>query len=244
MNRLSIAAVALGGLAAVSPSPAQSWTAAAAPNTNWSCVACSADGSVTVAGTDYGPFYFSRDSGATWTTAGMPNGHGPRLPPRQMAPDWWRRTRGTASFTPSDDSGSSWRTNNVPNEYWTSVACSADGSRLVAAYVTLNGAPGGIYGSSDSGKTWAPTGAPPRYWRSVASSADGARLVAAENGYDGAALTSTIWISTDCGATFQVALTNAQNWRCVASSADGTKLAAASGWGSGTVFTSTNSGVT
>ncbi len=75
MNHLSIAAVASGGLAAVSPSPAQSWTATAAPNTNWSCIACSADGSTIVAGTDYGLVYFSGDAGATWKAAGMPDGH-------------------------------------------------------------------------------------------------------------------------------------------------------------------------
>jgi len=50
------------------------WTAANMPITNCVCVACSADGSKLVAGTDGGPIYTSTDSGATWTPSNAPSG--------------------------------------------------------------------------------------------------------------------------------------------------------------------------
>lgn len=49
----------------------QTWTQSSAPVTNWSSVACSADGKTVLAagGNDWnpGPLYISRDAGATWT---------------------------------------------------------------------------------------------------------------------------------------------------------------------------------
>ena len=55
----------------ISRDAGQTWTQSSAPMTNWSSVACSADGKTVLAagGNDWnvGPLFISRDSGATWT---------------------------------------------------------------------------------------------------------------------------------------------------------------------------------
>jgi hypothetical protein len=58
---------------------------------------------------------------------------------------------------------SSWRPTSAPSQNWTSVASSANGSRLVAA------ATGPIYTSGDSGVTWQLASAPLTNWAAVAS---------------------------------------------------------------------------
>jgi hypothetical protein len=61
---------------------------------------------------------------------------------------------------------------------WTSIACSADGIRLVAVAGS-----GEIYTSLDSGTDWSPVNnAPKANWSGVASSADGTKLVAVASG--------------------------------------------------------------
>jgi hypothetical protein len=96
---------------------------------------------------------------------------------------------------------------------WTSVASSADGTRLVAA------AQGGnIYTSSDSGATWIARETS-QSWTSVASSADGSRLLAGSTG--------DLFTSTDFGENWNpCAVPN--SWRAVASAADGIHLFARS----------------
>jgi len=106
---------------------------------------------------------------------------------------------------------------------WTSVASSADGSKLVA----VGG--GYIHTSTDSGATWNKRGTWD-YWTAVASSADGNKLVAVSNG----ALTDAfgenhgnIFISTDSGISWTQGNNNqgSGNWFSVASSSNGSKLA-------------------
>ena len=101
--------------------------------------------------------------------------------------------------------------------YWTSVASSSDGAKLVAAAGDLLNIDY-VYTSVDSGATWTQTGTA-QAWTSVASSADGTKLVAASEG-------GGIYTSVDSGATWTQTGT-AQAWTSVASSADGTKLVAA-----------------
>ena len=117
---------------------------------------------------------------------------------------------------------------------WTSVASSADGTRLVAAERD-----GQLFTSTDGGVTWTArdTGSGPvpflRDWISVASSADGTRLVAATGAFQ-------LYTSTDGGVTWTAREAN-RDWQSVASSADGTRLVAATNFGQ--LFTSTNGGL-
>ncbi len=142
----------------------------------------------------------------------------------------------------SADSGVTWtpRKNDVARG-WSSVASSADGTRLVAAEaglrssytVPLSG--GSIYTSADSGVTWqAALAAGVHTWVCVASSADGMRLVAAE-------AHGLIYTSSDAGGTW-ASHASVQAWVSLASSADGLNLVA--GVQEGYLYTSTDGGTT
>ena len=73
--------------------------------------------------------------------------------------------------------GQTWALTGAPIlNYVSSVASSADGTKLVEA--TSTGSIGGICTSTNSGFTWTLTSAPYYNWQSVASSADGTFLVA------------------------------------------------------------------
>src|SRR5579859_6161768 len=80
-----------------------------------------------------------------------------------------------------------WTLTSAPITNWTSVASSADGSKLAAV---IGG--GGIYTSPDSGATWIAASVPRTNWQAVACSTDGAKLVAVVNG-------GGIFISTNSG---------------------------------------------
>jgi hypothetical protein len=127
-------------------------------------------------------------------------------------------------------SAQEWTATSAPATNWSSVASSADGSKLVAA---VNG--GLIYTSTNSGSTWVATSAPTNFWRTVASSADGARLFAASSSGEG------LYSSADSGSTWQPTGAGRLFFNSIASSADGTKLAATD---YGSRAFSTNSGAT
>ena len=67
-----------------------------------------------------------------------------------------------------------WTQINAPSNIWSSIASSADGSKLAATAFA-----GGIYTSTNSGASTKATSAPATWWTSVASSADGNILIAA-----------------------------------------------------------------
>jgi len=128
-------------------------------------------------------------------------------------------------------SAQTWTQTMAPSNHWVSIASSADGSSLVAAFAN-----GWIYTSTDSGNTWTKTSAPSNDWTSVASSADGIKLVA--TAYNG-----TNCASTNGGTTWQTnSAFGVLGSRYIASSADGSTLLGSEG--AGPVFTSTNSGLT
>ncbi len=165
----------------------------------------------------------------------------------------------------------SWVATSAPVQSWTSLAASADGTRLAAVVHD-----GGIYLSTNSGSAWFGTSAPAQSWISTASSADGSNLVAAANGGgifastnsgqnwfqtsapsntwfavassgDGTALAAVvdqggIFTSADSGLNWQQTSASTQQWSSVASSLDGTVLIAAAE--PGAIYTSTNSGAT
>src|SRR5208283_2481040 len=116
---------------------------------------------------------------------------------------------GTNGIYTSTNSGATWLPSSAPNWNWSSIASSADGSRLVAAGY------GGVYTSTNFGVTWFSNNVPS--WSAVASSADGSRLVAVGR---------QICISTNSGNVWAVTSAPTTNWCSVASSANGNLLLA------------------
>jgi hypothetical protein len=109
-----------------------------------------------------------------------------------------------------------------------SVACSADGTVVVAA---ANG--GLVCISTNLGATWQATPLPTNGWTGVACSADGMEMVAVAESYTVNDGYMTLYTSSDTGASWTLqsaapyaGVGNFDEWWCVASSADGIKLAA------------------
>jgi hypothetical protein len=141
-----------------------------------------------------------------------------------------------ARVGPQDYQGSSnWVATSAPSTNWTCVACSADGSMLVAGVQH-----GWLYTSTNSGATWEPRTAAGTDWGAVASSADGTRMAAVRG--DG-----WVFISADAGVSWTKTSAytySAQTYGAyaVVSSGDGKNLAALRG-PVVYVLVSTNSGL-
>jgi photosystem II stability/assembly factor-like uncharacterized protein len=128
--------------------------------------------------------------------------------------------------------GTVWQYRNVPaQDDWVAVACSADGTKIIAA---AYGLPGSLYISTNSGATWALTTGPAfvEAGRTLACSADG-QVLAVANKVNG------IYVSTDGGATWTVRAT-AQIWQGIACSTNGTKMVAVTSGDQ--IYTSTDTG--
>jgi uncharacterized repeat protein (TIGR03803 family) len=141
-----------------------------------------------------------------------------------------------------------WTQTAAPRWGWTSVASSADGTKLIAGSDWWVGydESGRIYTSIDSGVTWISNNVPQAHWRSVASSTDGTKLVAVSDG-DGDYNRGMIYTSRDSGVTWISNNVPPLYWGSVASSADGSKLVAAVGiperYANGPIYVSTNGGM-
>ena len=124
-----------------------------------------------------------------------------------------------------------------PSAYWTAVASSADGTKLVATCTN------GLYTSTDSGATWTARDTS-RYWAAVASSADGVKLVAGSLDEYGGYSDGYIYTSTDSGANW-VRQSTVGDWVQIASSSDGNRLVAIDAQAdfSNQLLTSVNAGV-
>lgn len=127
----------------------------------------------------------------------------------------------------SSDAGESW-TARESTRRWHAVACSADGSRMLAVD---HGETGGFpYVSTDFGVTWSARTVGSWWivgtWVAAASSADGMKLAIASSDPSpfGSGL---ILISHDGGTSWAPRSLNA-NWTGLASSGDGSRLAASS----------------
>ena len=136
-------------------------------------------------------------------------------------------------------SAQTWTPTSAPTNGWASIACSADGTRVIACAggSPVYEIPSGIYVSPDGGTNWMLTTAPTTYWASVACSADGTNLVAVSGTIS---RLGGIFTSSDGGLTWVSNRVAAQHWQSVASSADGSRLFAATTTGS--LYTSTNAG--
>jgi hypothetical protein len=125
-----------------------------------------------------------------------------------------------------------WTKTSASSNYWTSIACSADGTKLVALNNLSGGGTYPVFTSTNSGLTWTSNHVALMTWNSVASSADGKKLVA------GALGGGSIYTSTNSGITWINTGSPFKSYRRVVSSADGNKLMALADQ----VYLSTNSG--
>jgi hypothetical protein len=147
-------------------------------------IASSADGTVLLGALPIDSVYLSTNAGLTWWR-----------PPLPTDTNWVvacsadGRTLvaagscGGASFTifTSTNSGAIWNTADRGFGCLSSLAASADGSRLAA----VTSYDGSIYTSIDFGATWTVADAPVTNWTAVASSADGTKLVGVVGWYLG-----------------------------------------------------------
>jgi len=208
-------------------------------------VASSADGSQLEATVNVSPttglIFISTNSGATWTFASD-------YFAKSGVPVWSVASAADGSTLAagplnggyvyvSTNHGSTWNQTRANLHGQTSIAISADGSRLAASGANTSGA---IETSSDFGVTWTTNNAPTATRFGIAASADGTRLIAAGDA-------NSINLSTDGGTTW--ISTNVPNapgfsWYSVASSADGKTLVLASHQPVGCIYSSTDSGAT
>jgi hypothetical protein len=216
------------------------WTQTSAPNTYWTCIASSSDGTKLAAAVDNfgsGGIYTSTDSGLTWTHTSGPNAYWGSIVSSSDGTILAAAANGGFIYT-SANSGLTWTQTSAPSAYWSFIASSSDGTKLAAVFANTGGTgtSGAIYTSTDSGLTWTQTSAPELYWFSIASSSDGSKLAAAVANGGG------IYTSTNSGLTWTQTSAPNLSWFSIASSSDGTKLAAAVR--SSGIYTSTNSGLT
>lgn len=143
---------------ATSTTFAQAWTLTSAPITNWSCVASSADGSKLVAAASPGFIYTSMNSGRSWTQSTAPSNawirvassaDGTQLFAAAPMLDVSTLAYGDGLIYRSSNSGGTWQSIGPVQANWKGVACSADGSSLVAIAA---GYP--VSASTNSGSTW------------------------------------------------------------------------------------------
>ena len=240
-----LAAVVDNGQIQVSADSGATWTARESVR-NWSSVATSTNGQVLAASVFRGKIYVSTDAGLTWAPQGTDRTWRSVAVSSSLSTNVYLSTNGVVVSTNtyavavvaavtsggqvyvSQDSGTNW-TARATSQLWTSVAVSADGSKMVASVYG-----GSLYTSADKGTNWTAV-ASPRLWNSVASSPDGVKLVATE-------VQGSIWMSADSGATW-VANTAAgsRNWSTVAMSVDGSRLLA--GVTGGKLYRSLDGGV-
>jgi hypothetical protein len=177
----------------------------------------SADGRIICAVPSGSP-YISTNSGNTWT----------RITNSPLGPAFLGGVAiaadGTKIFTPlisntiprtwiflSPDHGATWTPTGFPSTKSTNyyVACSADGSKVIAALAN-----GPIFYSTNGGVNCYTSSVPNATWNALASSADGRRMVAAANG-------GAIYFSGDCGTSWTPGNLPAQFWNSVCASANG-----------------------
>lgn len=208
----------------ISTNAGATWAATGTPSNLWTSIAASADGSMLVALTarwQDGLIYRSTNSGVDWIQTSEPalntGGVACSADGREVV-----AVVQPGGIYHSLDSGATWAVTSAPNtNYWTSIACSADGTKVAAASANYAIPPflfvlGAIYLSSDSGETWNKASTTEgNIWGSIACSADGTRMIAADG---------SVYLSEDSGTTWT---NTGVPGSCVASSADGTRLAAA-----------------
>ena len=225
-----LAAVGSGQHAIFSTDSGNTWQTNQASPIYGTCIASSADGSKLATWNINGGkdgIYVSTNSGGTWVKTNGPTVFNSiaSMSLASSANGSVLLESGSGSYIyVSTNAGASWSTGGSPSGEWVSGACSADGTKLIAA------SSGGIYTSTNFGLAWTATALPAPTWSSlsVACSADGKQLIA--SGLEGT------YVSTNFGGTWRLAIPASGK---VVSSADGTRLAVAGNF----VYTSGDSGV-
>jgi hypothetical protein len=221
------------GVIYTSTNSGTTWTSNNAPNLTWNCVASSADGNYLAANSYGGQIYTSSNAGSNWTESRTTGG----LWAIASSADGTRLFAGGGlPLYISTNAGSTWTTNSAPFSGCSSIACSANGSNLIAGTYSS----GNVYISTNLGASWTlatNVGINPAQWVSVASSADGTILTA---------MGTSVYVSTNGGAkwTLSTSAPQSTNAAFVASSADGRLLAASPVGPYDGVYISTNCGVT
>jgi hypothetical protein len=211
---------------------------APAPITNfWISVAASADGTKLVAaalGDGHGGLiYTSTNSGVAWITNEVPvsrwaalasSADGTKLVAVAGTANGGYGGYASGPMLTSTNSGLTWTPTTAGSNYWISVACSADGTKLVAANFEST------WFSTNSGLTWTWTNNPVLGAGALACSADGNTLVA---GLEGGLGIGAVYTSSDWGNTWisnnipANSIPNTGYKWALAASADGGKLVAA-----------------
>jgi photosystem II stability/assembly factor-like uncharacterized protein len=156
---------------------------------------CSADGTKMAVVGSYTPtrLFTSTNSGRTWQLS-FSNSIGNNITDLASSPDGSKlfvfvyAPNFPTNFYISTNWGGSWSSNVLSIPDLGQLACSADGSRLVASASPSSG----VFTSTDSGMTWVSNNVPNEGWGPVASSADGNKLVAI--GFPGTSF-GEIWTS-------------------------------------------------
>ena len=191
----------------VTTNSAGSWlTGVGTLGSNWLCVACSADGTKSIASIKGGSVYTSANY-TNWFPTGLSNGVWIAVAYAGNGNLYAAANTNGYVYAPSH------YVRVAPN--LTALVCSSDGSKLVAC-----ASPGRIYTSMNSGITWITNNVATANWNCLAASADCTRLVAGVSG-------GLLYSSANFGANWSAFATSTNRvWSALASSADGGKLAA------------------
>ncbi len=141
----------------------------------WTTVTCSADGSRMAAAANNGNIYYALNG--AWSDSGK-KGSWVSMASSSDGTHLVACTEtntGGFIFT-SADGGATWTQTAAPNAFWNCVACSADGSRLIAGPNNTN-----LYASANFGATWTPLATTNALWGCIACSADGSKIAAGNN---------------------------------------------------------------
>jgi photosystem II stability/assembly factor-like uncharacterized protein len=226
-----------------------SWISNNVPNLEWNAVASSADGNTLVACGSFSSIYYSTNAGMNWLPSSA-SFAAPGLSSLAMSADGTKAVGvGNGKFLlnqgriyTSTNIAAAWTLTQAPIDFWTAVACSADGNKIVA--VSNHGR---IVTSTNFGLNWATNNnftSSVSQWYSIASSADGTHLVAAIN--NSSSGIGSIYTSSDSGGSWTSNKVPDEGWWYVASSADGEKLVADYQYlqpGANLIFRSTNGGL-
>jgi photosystem II stability/assembly factor-like uncharacterized protein len=253
-NKLAAAFQTSGGIY-ISTNAGATWSLTSAPAKYWQVLASSADGRVLLAAATYngtaGGIYTSTNYGSTWVSNSVVSQTSYQWDAAAASADGHTLIVGGNTWSPlcvSTNTGATWSTNGVPIAYWTSVACSGDGTKLAADWG------GTLYTSTNAGATWAnntpggsstlvssadashlfvygsgmmvstnwgvnwQSGSQPNGYMQMAASSDAKRLVGLYAG--------NVYLSTDFGATWNTSYAPNKTWKAIGLSADASKMVA------------------